>query len=95
MKLRSLALPALAAVVLFLGSCNKEAKTEPNKTTPAAKASMGIVNSKCPMKGEPVDKDDPTIDYHGQKVAFCCSGCLSKFNKLTDEQKAAKIAAAK
>jgi hypothetical protein len=98
MKLRSLALPALVSVALFLGACHSDSKAQPKTapaTTKATTGSMGVVNSKCPMKGEPIEKGDPTMDYKGQKVAFCCTGCMGKFAKLSDADKDAKLAAAK
>src|SRR5204862_727250 len=96
MKIRCLAVPALLACALVVGACHSS-ETKPTKpATPApTKASMGVMNSKCPMQGEAVDKDDPTLDYKGGKVAFCCKGCMAKFNKLSDTDKAAKVAAAK
>jgi hypothetical protein len=96
----SLVVTVLAAAALCLGACTKEVKTEskptPTKTAPPAKTgSMGIMNSKCPISGETVDKDDPTTDYNGGKVAFCCKNCMAKFNNMSDADKAAKLAAAK
>ena len=96
MKTR-LALLVLVSGALFLGACASDTKTKSTTTTTTTKTkgSMGVMNSKCPMKGEAIDSDDPTTDYHGQKVAFCCKGCLAKFNKLTDAEKDAKLANAK
>jgi hypothetical protein len=35
-----------------------------------------------------------TRDFNGQKVGFCCDGCPPAWDKLTDEQKTAKLASA-
>jgi hypothetical protein len=94
MKIRCLAVPALLACALIVGACSSS-QTKSDKAATPAKASMGLMNSKCPMQGEPVDKDDPTTDYKGGKVAFCCKNCMAKFQKLTPEQQAQKVAAAK
>ena len=32
-----------------------------------------------------------SIDYKGRKVAFCCAGCPSTWDKLSDPQKQAKV----
>lgn len=90
--------PALVVAALFLGACTEtktETKPTPTKTTtPAKSGSMGVMNSKCPMSGEETDPS-VTSDYKGGKVAFCCTTCQGKFAKLSDADKAAKVAAAK
>jgi PBP1b-binding outer membrane lipoprotein LpoB len=91
--------PALLVAALFLGACSSEKKTEtkpaPTKTTtPAKTGNMGVMNSKCPISGKATDPE-VTSDYKGSKVAFCCEGCQGKFAKLSDADKAAKVAAAR
>jgi len=58
-----------------------------------------FVNSRCPIMGSPIGRDrvDPSLtrDYNGQKIAFCCGGCPSAWDKLTDTQKQAKLLGAK
>ncbi|MBK7406163.1 MAG: glutathione S-transferase [Phycisphaerales bacterium] len=49
-------------------------------------------NTTCPISGEPVSADIKTVSFQGKTVGFCCNGCAAKFNALTDEQKAAKLA---
>ena len=66
--------------------------------TPAAsdspkQASGAVVNARCPIMGGKV-ADGLTRDYKGQKVGFCCGGCPSQWDKLTDAGKDAKLAAA-
>ena len=97
MKICRVAVPALLVAALFLGACSSDSKKSDTKTTtsPAKTGSMGVMNSKCPISGETVDKDDPTMDYKGGKVAFCCKNCEAKFNALSDADKAAKVTAAK
>lgn len=57
-----------------------------------------FVNTRCPIMGPPVNPKKVTKnlirDYKGQKVAFCCAGCPSAWDKLTDLQKQAKLAKA-
>lgn len=38
--------------------------------------------------------DSLTREYNGQKVGFCCGGCPGRWDKLTPEQKDAKLKAA-
>ncbi len=58
-----------------------------------------FVNSKCPIWGSPIEPDKVTKDlirkYKGQKVAFCCAGCPSAWDKLTDAEKDTKLVKAK
>ncbi|MHC4243916.1 MAG: hypothetical protein ACYSU4_16045 [Planctomycetota bacterium] len=52
-------------------------------------------NNRCPIMGSPIDPAKVTKnlirDYMDQKVAFCCAGCLSTWDKLTDIQRQAKL----
>jgi hypothetical protein len=77
--LRSLAVLAAATTVLGLGACQSA-----HKDTGAA---AGVLNSKCPFSGEPVDTSVTTA-YQGGKVAFCCAGCKGKWDKASAEAKA-------
>jgi len=56
-------------------------------------------NTRCPIMGSAIDAKtiaaNLTRDYKGQKVGFCCGGCPVAWDKLSDEQKQAKLAAAK
>ena len=54
-----------------------------------------FANNRCPIMGSPINPEKVTKilvrDYMGQKVAFCCAGCPSTWDKLTDAQKQAKL----
>ena len=84
---------ALACVAAALMGCQRGDKQDA-PAAPAAKASMGIVNTKCPMMLSHPAKDTVVVDFKGQKVGMCCKGCLPAWNKLNDEQKAEKLKAA-
>jgi hypothetical protein len=47
--------------------------------------------------GSPINPDNVAKnlirDYKGQKVAFCCGGCPSVWDKLTDVEKESKLVA--
>jgi len=36
-------------------------------------------NKVCPVKGNPIEADSPTVEYNGKVYAFCCPGCDTKF----------------
>lgn len=61
----------------------------------AAKAKF--VNTRCPIMGgaiDPAKVPDSLVRTHkDQKVAFCCPGCLPAWDKLTPEEKDAKLKA--
>jgi len=38
-------------------------------------------NKVCPVKGNPVEEDSPTVEYNGKVYGFCCPGCDTKFAK--------------
>jgi hypothetical protein len=85
---------AAALIATSLTGCKGSEKADA-KADAAPKASMGVVNSKCPMMTSHPAGTKVTADFKGQKVGFCCAGCLPAWNKLTDEQKAEKLNAAK
>jgi len=53
----------------------------------------------CPIMGSSIDMNtfdaNLTRDYKGRKVAFCCAGCPSEWDKLDDSQKQTKMPGAK
>ncbi len=51
-------------------------------------------NTKCPISGRLVSADVTTVCC-GQTVAFCCAGCIERWNKLPSAEKSKKLAAAK
>jgi hypothetical protein len=56
---------------------------------------MPCVNGKCPISGKEFDKMNAPADhtrmYKDMKVGFCCAACPTEWDKLTDEQKDAKL----
>jgi len=58
-----------------------------------------FANNRCPIMGSPINPEKVATnlirDYKGQKVAFCCAGCPSMWDKLTDAQKQDKLAKVK
>lgn len=63
---------------------NKVQKVDDSKET----MSKEPWNKVCPVKGNPIEADSPTVEYNGKVYAFCCPGCDTKFAK--DPEKYAK-----
>lgn len=58
--------------------------------------SKAVVNAKCPIMGGTLGDQVPAKlmrVYKGQKVGFCCGGCPSKWDALSNEEKDAKLKA--
>ena len=78
---------ALVAGAMSLAGCQSAGKG----------GSMGLANSRCPMMPNCGTKPSVanSVDYKGQKVGFCCGGCIGEWNQLSDSEKHAKLAAVK
>jgi hypothetical protein len=54
-----------------------------------------FANVRCPIMNAPIKPDKVTKnlirEYKGQKIAFCCAGCPSAWDKLTDKEKDTKL----
>ena len=54
---------------------------------------VSFANDKCPiMGGKP--NAELTVDWDGKTIGFCCEGCPEKWEKLSEQDKAAKLTAA-
>ena len=98
MMMKALGVMGMAAIVaLGLASCGTDADQPAQSGTESAPAQFA--NTRCPIMGNaitPADvTDDLVRDYKGQKVAFCCGGCPVAWDKLSDAEKDAKLAAAR
>ncbi len=58
-----------------------EVKSEQPADTTAGKEDLVIWNKVCPVKGNPIEEDTPTVEYDGKLYGFCCPGCDTKFAK--------------
>jgi YHS domain-containing protein len=58
-------------------------KTEfPENSSSSVEAiDLTIWNKVCPVMGNKVDVDGPTVVYNGKLYGFCCPGCDAKFEK--------------
>jgi hypothetical protein len=63
---------------------------EPTSQPTSAQAQK-VVNARCPIMGTALKTDkvpeDLTRMYKGQKVGFCCGGCPSAWDKMSDAEK--------
>jgi len=96
----SLIAAAFLFAVVFAGGC-KEEKPASETATETAKetqqeAAAKVVNDRCPMMGTKIDPEkvpaNLTRTYKGQKVGFCCGGCPTAWDMLSDAEKDAKLA---
>lgn len=84
------------AIALFVApGCDGQESQAPQ----AGAAPAGIVNVTCPIMGSRIDPANVpavlTRTFKGQKIGFCCAGCPTAWDKLSDEEKVAKLAIAK
>ena len=67
-------------------------------TAMAEKPAQKLANKKCPIMGNPVVAGKVpavlTREWKGQTIGFCCGGCPASWDKLTDQEKEAKLKAA-
>jgi hypothetical protein len=77
------------AIALAVAGCQKDGKTDEGK------APVQVVNDKCPIMGGAINPAKvpaaQTRQFKGQTIGFCCTNCLPAWDKLSDEQKQAKL----
>lgn len=54
---------------------------EQRADTTVAVPELEIWNQICPVMGNKIDVDGPTVEYNGKLYGFCCPGCDAKFEK--------------
>lgn len=89
----------LAALLVFAGAIGLTALGCKEKAVVVEEDTVSFVNVRCPMMDAEIDAANVTVelirDFKGQKVALCCAECLVTWDKLSDDEKATKLAAAK
>jgi YHS domain-containing protein len=60
---------------------SKESHSNMHMNESTETATVQIWNKVCPVKGEEVDAEAPTVEYNGKVIGFCCPGCDLKFKK--------------
>ena len=81
----------LAAAVFASNGCSQP---EPAANVAPISISTVPVNTFCPIMGGEVQPDGGSANWNGTTVAFCCEGCAPKWEKLSEADKSAKLAAA-
>ncbi len=71
--------------------CGGKCDGKCDKSKSAGKSAA--VNTKCPMTGGPANPK-VTVVSGGKTVAFCCGGCIGRWNALSADEQAKKLAAA-
>jgi hypothetical protein len=93
-----LAVLAYAAPASKPSASSGPAASQPASQPAAALSKSPFANVRCPIMGSKIDptKVPPALvrEYKGQKIAFCCAMCPPRWDKLTPEQKDAKLKAA-
>lgn len=74
--------------LILVAGCSPQQAPEKSQTSKVAE----ISNKRCPIMGNDVDPSAKTVMWNGKKIGFCCDDCLPKWNELSDEEKAAKLA---
>ncbi|MBX3382849.1 MAG: hypothetical protein KF864_05005 [Phycisphaeraceae bacterium] len=89
---RAVAMSFLAVACCSLMACksgNTSAKGDSGQAP--RQASMGVVNTKCPIVPSHALDPKVTREFQGKKVAFCCAGCVPAWDKMSDADKAAAL----
>lgn len=93
MKRGNTILILMAMVVLTVSMAFAQESGKDGKEQKAVKMKAGelVTQTVCPVMGEKIDKNI-YVDYQGQRVYFCCQGCIDSFNKEPEKyfKKAAK-----
>ena len=81
----------------FVAGCHERGSSTSQGDESTAAKKVAVVNTTCPIMGSKLSPDGVvpqlTRQFQDKTVGFCCSDCLETWDKLTDEQKAAKLAA--
>lgn len=95
---RIAALLAAGLVACTLSACESNDRDDDENEAACAEVKPGVitsVNSMCAVVvSDPVDPAITPVEWKGQKVGFCCKGCMPKWAKMTDAEKDASLAKA-
>lgn len=92
---REQAVQQLQAAKEALASHQEHMKQAGNMMRQAALRQAGVVNDRCPIMGSPIQPQNVqaslTREFNGQKVAFCCGGCPAQWDRLSEQERQAKL----
>lgn len=79
----------------IIGPCGEGGQRTPSKAVPGGEKPQTFANVTCPIMGSPIDPKNVAPGlmrlHKGKKVAFCCGGCPTAWDKLSEAQKEAKL----
>jgi hypothetical protein len=85
----------LGLLLILAVGCRKEGKPTP-ATADQKQTATDFANIRCPIMNTKMDlskvPESLTRTYKGRNVAFCCAGCPTAWDKLSDTDKDAKLA---
>jgi hypothetical protein len=87
----------LTVLALAVGCSQSTAPTDsaqPSASETADASAAVTDNRNCPIMGHAVSAAGDTTTWNDKTIGFCCDGCKPKFEALSDDEKAAKLAAA-
>lgn len=95
--LMSVTLASFALACAVAGGCaNSQCADETEDAAKCAAPKPGTIttaNTMCAVNpNDPVDPSLTGVEWKGQKIGFCCKGCIPRWNKMTDAQKDAAVA---
>lgn len=95
--LLSATLASFALAFALTGGCaNSHSAGETEDAAKCAAPKAGTIttaNTMCAVNpNDPVDPSVTAAEWKGQKIGFCCKGCIPQWNKMTAAQKDAAVA---
>lgn len=70
---------SLVGAMVLVG-CEKKEENSSKEAKSATETSALVAQKTCPVMGNAITKE-LYADYRGQRVYFCCQGCVEPFNK--------------
>ena len=81
-------------VYFCCGNCQKkftdDSKSFAAKANHQLIASGQVTQGACPFSGGELNKD-ASVEFKGAKISFCCNNCKGKAEKMSDDDKVAKL----
>lgn len=90
----TMAAVALVAALAMSACSNKPAEESEAVCKEVKPGVVTSVNAYCAIVLDDPVNPEVFTDYKGQRVGFCCKGCVPKWNALTEAQKDAALAKA-
>lgn len=89
-----LSVTVLLGIVAVAGCMSTKTTDSVSDSSPDTKAVAVATNANCPIMGGKVTDEGGRTEWDGMTVGFCCPDCVDDWNKLSDDDKATKLAEA-